>query len=114
MATLRRRSLGESRTCFNSGSNRDRTDDMSDGARGDLEFGIIPGMLAVAAARHSERTAVEDGATVLTYGALRADVRRAARSLMALGIVRGDRVAIWAPNRWEWMVAALATHAAGG
>jgi fatty-acyl-CoA synthase len=29
---------------------------------------------------------------------------RAARALIANGIVRGDRVGIWAPNRYEWVV----------
>jgi acyl-CoA synthetase (AMP-forming)/AMP-acid ligase II len=86
---------------------------MSEGARGDLEFGTIPGMLAIAAVRHGERTAVEDGAATLTYRDLATTVRRAARALMAKGIARGERVAIWAPNRWEWIVAALATHAVG-
>ena len=87
---------------------------MIEGARGDLEFGTIPELLAVAAARHGERTAVEDRLTALTYRALLALTTRAARALMARGIERGDRVAIWAPNRWEWIVAALATHAVGG
>src|SRR5207244_4517590 len=39
---------------------------------------------------------------------------RATRALMARGIERGDRVSIWAPNRLEWVVAALAVHSAGG
>ena len=30
------------------------------------------------------------------------------------GIEKGDRVAIWAPNVWEWVVAALGIHGAGG
>ena len=42
------------------------------------------------------------------------EVERATRALMALGVGKGDRVAQWAPNIWEWIVAALATHAAGG
>jgi acyl-CoA synthetase (AMP-forming)/AMP-acid ligase II len=38
----------------------------------------------------------------------------AARALLASGIQRGDRVAVWAPNSLEWIVAALAATAAGG
>src|SRR5947207_2854620 len=32
---------------------------------------------------------------------------------MAHGLAKGDRVAIWAPNIWEWPIAALAVHRAG-
>src|SRR5262249_2065204 len=42
-----------------------------------------------------------------------AEVRRVARALLALGVARGDRVAVWAPNGWRWIVAALAAHSAG-
>jgi acyl-CoA synthetase (AMP-forming)/AMP-acid ligase II len=30
------------------------------------------------------------------------------------GLAAGDRVAIWSPNTWHWVVACLATHYAGG
>ena len=36
-----------------------------------------------------------------------------ARALMAEGIAPGDRVGIWAPNRWEWVVAQFATARMG-
>src|SRR5580700_9926821 len=86
---------------------------MSEGARGDLELRTIPGLVDVAAAHHGERTAIEDRVTALTYRGLQATVKRASRALVARGIARGDRVAVWAPNRWEWIVAALATHSVG-
>src|SRR5262249_28663063 len=35
------------------------------------------------------------------------------RALLASGVDRGDRVAIWAPNAWPWIVAALGAHALG-
>ena len=41
-------------------------------------------------------------------------MEEAARSLLSLGIEPGDRVAIWAPNCWEWIVTALAIHSTGG
>ena len=37
----------------------------------------------------------------------------AARALMALGVEVGDRVGIWAPNRFEWVVAQYAAARAG-
>ena len=34
--------------------------------------------------------------------------------MIDLGVRAGDRVAIWSPNTWHWVVACLATHYAGG
>ncbi|MCW2662609.1 MAG: long-chain-fatty-acid--CoA ligase [Mycobacterium sp.] len=48
-----------------------------------------------------------------TSAALRDDVHRAATALIALGVRAGDRVAIWSPNTWHWVVACLAIHHAG-
>ncbi|WP_299564210.1 3-((3aS,4S,7aS)-7a-methyl-1,5-dioxo-octahydro-1H-inden-4-yl)propanoate--CoA ligase FadD3 [uncultured Mycolicibacterium sp.] len=48
-----------------------------------------------------------------SYAELRAEVRRAAAALIALGVEPGDRVAIWSPNTWHWVVACLAIHHAG-
>jgi fatty-acyl-CoA synthase len=44
---------------------------------------------------------------------LDAEVRRCARGLMALGIHKGDRVGVWAPNRYEWVVLQFATATIG-
>ncbi|HMC72625.1 MAG TPA: 3-((3aS,4S,7aS)-7a-methyl-1,5-dioxo-octahydro-1H-inden-4-yl)propanoate--CoA ligase FadD3 [Mycobacteriales bacterium] len=44
---------------------------------------------------------------------LRDEVHRAAAALIALGVQPGDRVAIWSPNTWHWVVACLAIHHAG-
>ena len=49
----------------------------------------------------------------LSFAALAVETRRAARAFLALGIERGDRVAIWAPNQWEWIVAAIGLQSAG-
>src|SRR5271166_2061930 len=49
----------------------------------------------------------------MTYAQLAAEVSRFTRALMASGVSPGDRVAIWAPNCAEWVVAALGSLGAG-
>jgi acyl-CoA synthetase (AMP-forming)/AMP-acid ligase II len=87
---------------------------LEEGRRGDLEFGTLPGLIERSAARFGAREAIVDGERVLTYDGLAGAVREMARALIGLGIEPGDRVAIWAPNLWEWIVAALGIQAAGG
>ncbi|GAB7142191.1 3-((3aS,4S,7aS)-7a-methyl-1,5-dioxo-octahydro-1H-inden-4-yl)propanoate--CoA ligase FadD3 [Mycobacterium riyadhense] len=48
-----------------------------------------------------------------TWAELRDEVYRAAAALIALGVQPGDRVAIWSPNTWHWVVACLAIHHSG-
>jgi fatty-acyl-CoA synthase len=48
-----------------------------------------------------------------TWRELREEVDRCARGLMALGIEKGDRVGIWAPNRAEWTITQFATAKIG-
>jgi fatty-acyl-CoA synthase len=48
-----------------------------------------------------------------TYRQLWDATTEAARGLMALGVQKGDRVGIWAPNRWEWVVVQYATARIG-
>src|SRR5579863_7704795 len=49
----------------------------------------------------------------ISWGAAAADVRRLAGGLKSFGIGRGDRVALIAENRPEWIVADLAIMSAG-
>ncbi len=48
-----------------------------------------------------------------TYRELAVLVNRAARALLARGVKTGDRVGLWAPNRFEWVVLQLATARVG-
>ena len=48
-----------------------------------------------------------------TYRQLRDEVDRCARALIALGVVKGQRIGIWAPNRAEWAIAQFATSKLG-
>ncbi len=50
----------------------------------------------------------------VTWGAYARDIRRIALFLAQAGVEIGDRVAIFAANRVEWMVAAHGLQAAGG
>src|SRR5690349_12328977 len=50
----------------------------------------------------------------ITFEHLRVAARHAAKAAIAMGVERGDRVAIWAPNIHEWIVAALGALTAGG
>jgi len=48
-----------------------------------------------------------------TYAQLKEKVDECARALMALGIKKGDRVGVWAPNRVEWTLVQFATSKIG-
>jgi fatty-acyl-CoA synthase len=68
-----------------------------------------------AIAEHGEREAMVDRTTGRrwTYNELGADVDRVARGLLTLGIDKGDRVGIWAPNCAEWVLTQYATAEIG-
>lgn len=76
-------------------------------------WSTIPELVDSAADRFGPGDALVDGATRITFAELAELVGGTARALMACGVDPGDRVAIWAPNVWEWVPAALGVHAAG-
>ncbi len=73
----------------------------------------IPAVLDRVARRLPDHDALVSPERRFTFAELRAEVRRAAAAMIALGVSPGDRVAIWSPNTWHWVVAALAVHHAG-
>jgi acyl-CoA synthetase (AMP-forming)/AMP-acid ligase II len=73
----------------------------------------VPRMLLASAARFGDALAVIDGDTTLTYRQLTQQALRFARAAINLGIRRGDRVGLWAPNSYRWIVASLGLHCAG-
>ena len=73
----------------------------------------IPELLLSAAQQHAGRTAIEENGTLTDYRDLPRLALDVTRSLMAQGIGKGDRVAIWAPNGRDWIIAALGIHCAG-
>ena len=74
----------------------------------------IPQVLDRIADQFSEHDALVTDGRRLTFAELRDEVRRAAAAMIDLGVRAGDRVAIWSPNTWHWVVACLATTYAGG
>ena len=48
-----------------------------------------------------------------TYRELVAQCEEIARGLLARGVQKGDRVGIWSPNRYEWVIVQYATSAMG-
>ncbi|GAA3205025.1 FadD3 family acyl-CoA ligase [Actinocorallia longicatena] len=74
----------------------------------------IPRMVLSAADRFGDAEAVVDGPLRLSFAELAERVRVAAGAFAEAGIDRGDRVALWAPNSAEWMIAAFGVLTAGG
>jgi len=50
----------------------------------------------------------------LSYEQLDAARIRAARAFIAAGLGHGDRIAIWAPNIYQWIIAAIGAQSIGG
>ncbi|BBZ11814.1 3-((3aS,4S,7aS)-7a-methyl-1,5-dioxo-octahydro-1H-inden-4-yl)propanoate--CoA ligase FadD3 [Mycobacterium branderi] len=73
----------------------------------------IPAALERIAGELPDHKALVTADRTLTFAQLRDEVRRAAAAMIELGVEPGDRVAIWSPNTWHWVVACLATHYAG-
>lgn len=70
-------------------------------------------MVLSAADRFGDAEAVVDGPLRLSYVDLADRVRRAAGAFNGLGVEAGDRIAIWAPNSAEWMIAAFGALTCG-
>jgi HIP---CoA ligase len=70
-------------------------------------------MVSSAADRFGDAEAVVDGPLRLTFTELVHRIRCAAGSFAEFGIAKGDRVAVWAPNSAEWIIAAFGLMTAG-
>jgi fatty-acyl-CoA synthase len=75
-----------------------------------ITLGALPGR---AARRWSEREAIGFRDRRWTFGEIAAGVEAAARGLIALGVRPGDKVALWMPNRPEWIEIAFAVFRVG-
>lgn len=70
-------------------------------------------MVLSAADRFGDAEAVVDGPLRLTFTEVVDRIRCAAGAFADFGIAKGDRVAVWAPNSAEWIIAAFGTLTAG-
>jgi fatty-acyl-CoA synthase len=65
----------------------------------------VGAMLATVAARAGEREAIVATDRRITYAQFHREAERLARGLLAQGVKKGDKVALWLPNRPEWLFA---------
>ena len=82
-------------------------------ASGDRPPRTIPEALQQAVDRFGDDEAVVDGTTRLSFRDLAERVDRMAGALVASGIERGDRVALWAPNSAAWVITSFAVYTVG-
>jgi HIP---CoA ligase len=73
----------------------------------------VPAALDRFAQQYPDHPALITDDRSFTAAALRDEVHRATAALIGLGVQPRDRVAIWSPNTWHWVVACLAIHHAG-
>lgn len=74
----------------------------------------VPALIRHAANAFGDQVAIADGDIALTYNELNVARIQAARAFLAAGIKKGDRVAIWAPNLYEWIICAIGLQSIGG
>ena len=80
-----------------------------------LRFITVPQLLDKTVGRHGSRDAaifVAEGLRLSWYD-LKQKADELAAGLLALGLRRGNRVGIWAPNRHEWLITQFATARIG-
>ena len=74
----------------------------------------IPALIETQAERLSSKPALISDDKIYSFKDLHNLSTNIATHLVDLGISHGDRVAIWAPNMTEWVLAAIAIHKAAG
>ncbi len=74
----------------------------------------LPQVVSEAATAYGTRVAITDGAVKLTYAELDQARIRSARAFLAAGLEKGERIAIWAPNIYQWIIAAIGAQSIGG
>ena len=80
-----------------------------------LREATIPEAFADTVARFGDREAAvfREQEKRLTYNQLSQEIDDLAAGLLALGLEKGDRIGIWSPNRYEWLLTQFATARIG-
>ncbi len=79
-----------------------------------IENLCIPDLVKNHASQTPDKITIEDESKHISFAELN-DLRiKAAKAFLALGVEKGDCVAIWAPNVHEWIVAAIGAQSVGG
>ena len=73
----------------------------------------IPHAAEAAARRWPDEVALIEAGKTRTFAQLWQECRAAASAMLERGVRNGDRIAIWAPNSSEWVVAAIAAQICG-
>jgi acyl-CoA synthetase (AMP-forming)/AMP-acid ligase II len=73
----------------------------------------IPHLAQWGAMHFGDAPAILEKGETWSYRELWQQIRTASSAMLNAGVTRGDRVAIWAPNCREWIVAAIAGQLAG-
>ena len=74
----------------------------------------MPALIDELVARYPDRNFLTDGDRRLSYREFRAESRRLARGFHALGVRRGDKVALVMGNQLEWLLVDFAVTMLGG
>jgi HIP---CoA ligase len=82
--------------------------------KSDRDATSIPSRALAAAERFADLEAIVDGQVRITYSQLGSEILRSTAAAIASGIEPGDRAAVWSPNSYRWIVAALGVLGAGG
>jgi acyl-CoA synthetase (AMP-forming)/AMP-acid ligase II len=79
----------------------------------DVPWSTIGELIEDARTRYADLEALVDGDVRLTYREYGEAIDSAARAHIAAGLGHGDRFTVWAPNIWQWPIAALGGHKIG-
>lgn len=77
------------------------------------EYKTMSQVVKAAAANYGDQLALVDRDISYTFAELEAARQQSARAFIAKGIRKGDRIAVWAPNIPEWIVAAIGLQSIG-
>ncbi|MFK8050494.1 MAG: FadD3 family acyl-CoA ligase [Halioglobus sp.] len=74
----------------------------------------LPQVVRQSARDYGDQIAIQDGDTHLSYRELDAARVASAKAFVMAGMKKGDRFAIWAPNIYQWIIAAIGAQSIGG